>query len=301
LIQQFGEVRGNAVQSSTGRLTISKEKLRHVDQKENPHDTEEETPTMIINWLRQQQLEVNVAQSVLVQRLRDFGIPVGLPPGSRQLQEMDEADDIAKRVTVSTRSNPIECRVTLGRTQVGRKCVSPCQCIGSQKWVQFSVLNKLRRKDPQAWITCPTCRTAYRFDLLYSNADVKTSILSAVLDNLTVLRSAMALLLLSAVIWSHFLALIMRFLVSRSLWQKFPQWSKITRLPLAMKIWLGKLAFTFLWDRYIQFEKATIVDALANIETEWLEESLPCSTENGGVDDRVGDEGSEDSGEEEAQ
>lgn len=68
-----------------------------------------------------------------------------------------------------------------------------------------------------------------------------------------------------------------------------------------MKIWLGKLVFTFLWDRYIQFEKATIVDALANIETEWLEESLPCSTENGGVDGRVGDEGSEDSGEEKSQ
>lgn len=209
------------VESGPVPISMRTEKLRNDDQKKNSHGAaEDETSENVINWLRQQQLEVSMAQSNLVQRLRDYGIPVGLPPGSRPLQEKDEADDITKRVTVCTRSNPIECRVALGRAQLGRICVSPCQCTGSQKWVQFSVLNKLRRKDPQTWVTCPTCRTPYRFDLLYSNADAKTSVLSAVLDNLNVLRSAMAIILMSAVVWSHLPAFIMRILVSRAFWQK---------------------------------------------------------------------------------
>lgn len=60
-----------------------------------------------------------------------------------------------------------------------------------------------------------------------------------------------------------------------------------------MKIWLGKLAVTYLWDRYIQFEKASIVDALANVEAEWLEASLLSSTEHKTTDEEDGDQDSD--------
>ena len=42
-----------------------------------------------------------------------------------------------------------------------------------------------------------------------------------------------------------------------------------------MKIWVGKLILGYAWQRYQQFEKDYVVECLANIETEWLERTLP--------------------------
>lgn len=181
---------------------------------------EEESQEEVMNWLRQQQLEVSIAQANLIQKLRDFQIPVGLPPGSLRKQSEANADDLSQRIITSLPDNQIECRVTLDRVPFGRKCVAPCQCTGSQKWVQFAVLNKLRRKDAQAWVTCPTCRTPYRYDLLLAQSDFKSSLLSTALDNISVVRSVVAgVVVLSALkMGAHHL--LLRFLLSRSFWQQ---------------------------------------------------------------------------------
>ena len=65
---------------------------------------------------------------------------------SKQTEMRDD-----ERITESTPSNSGECRISLGRAPA-ETCVAPCGCTGSQKWVQFSQLNRLRRKDPSQWI-----------------------------------------------------------------------------------------------------------------------------------------------------
>lgn len=181
---------------------------------------EEESQEEVMNWLRQQQLEVSIAQANLIQKLRDFQIPVGLPPGSLRKQSEANADDLSQRIITSLPDNHIECRVTLDRVPFGRKCVAPCQCTGSQKWVQFAVLNKLRRKDAQAWVTCPTCRTPYRYDLLLAQSDFKSSLLSTALDNISVVRSVVAGVVVISALKMGVHHLLLRFLLSRSFWQQ---------------------------------------------------------------------------------
>lgn len=222
---QFSAVGADAVSSSiliqTSKKQLASESVVATADASATDDIPDESPEEIMNWLRQQQVEVSMAQTNLVQKLRDFGIPVGMPPGSLLQQHQDQnMDDLHNRVITSTHDNQIECRITLGRAQIGKKCVAPCQCTGSQKWVQFSVLNKLRRKDPRAWITCPTCRTPYRYDLLVAKSDLRTSLLSAVLDNLVVLRSFLAITLLSTAVIAGVPNSILRFLVSRFFWQR---------------------------------------------------------------------------------
>lgn len=51
-------------------------------------------------------------------------------------------------------------------------------------------------------------------------------------------------------------------------------------MPLALKIWLGKLAFEFLRDKYLKWEKNVVVDYLADLETKLVEESLPSSNDH---------------------
>lgn len=42
-----------------------------------------------------------------------------------------------------------------------------------------------------------------------------------------------------------------------------------------MKIWIGKVIVAHVWQRYQQYEKDYVIEYLANVETEWLERSLP--------------------------
>eukprot|EP00981_Chlorochromonas_danica_P001923 scaffold398_cov177-Ochromonas_danica.AAC.22 len=69
--------------------------------------------------------------------------------------------------------------------------------------------------------------------------------------------------------------LIEKFLVSKTFWQAYPHWSKIVSIPLALKIWLGKLVLQYLVEKYLWFEKTFLVDYLASLETSLIEESLP--------------------------
>jgi hypothetical protein len=187
-------------------------------------NSHEETKEEVSQHLQVEFASLSSIQNNLIQKLRNsHKIPVGQLPGSlRSHQHADStSDDITQRVITSTEDHPIECRITLDYAPIGSKCIAPCACTGSQKWVQFSVFNKLRRKDPGSYITCPTCRTPYRYDIFINQvSNLSTHLLSQVLDQMYYVRLvALGIVVISAGIlqapqW------ILRFLVSETLWKQ---------------------------------------------------------------------------------
>eukprot|EP01040_Poterioochromonas_malhamensis_P002021 gene2024-2157_t len=212
--------------------------------------------TSLIYYLQQEQILCSNAQQNILSYLKKQLIPVGSEP--RSLQTTSKVDLIEDRTITSTESHPIECRLTLDFAPPGAKCVAPCSCTGSQKWIQFSVLNKLRRKDPKQWITCPTCREPYKHELFASQGGLKSAVIGMLLERLNIIRG------------------LFRYLVSRSFWQMYPKlWIKLVHLPLVFKFWGGKMIASAIWDKYLLFEKLFIVSRLADVETRLIEESLP--------------------------
>lgn len=57
--------------------------------------------------------------------------------------------------------------------------------------------------------------------------------------------------------------------------QQFPQWSKVTHLPLALKFWGLKLAAQFAGDKYAQWERDVVLSYLTDVETKLIEDNLP--------------------------
>lgn len=58
---------------------------------------------------------------------------------------------------------------------------------------------------------------------------------------------------------------------------KFPQWSKLTHLPLALKFWGIKLAAQFAGEKYVQWERDVVLSYLTDMETKLIEENLPAT------------------------
>lgn len=173
----------------------------------------------LLRYLQNEQAAVTSAQ----QRIKDFlhskRISIGSDPvDPTKIKNVDD-DSIHHRLAVSTEDHPIECRITLDAAPPGAICVAPCGCSGSQKWVQFSVLNKLRRKEPQQWVTCQTCRQPFRFDLIAAHAGLKANLLATVLDNMNILRIALLALIGAVAYLLSVPAMVQSFLVSRTLWQ----------------------------------------------------------------------------------
>lgn len=198
-------------------LTGSASDVQHVES--HAHGSSGDQRHELLRYLQREQTAVLTAQSNLLQKLRAWKIAVGMDEGTLRTESELDSEDVTNRVIISTKENPIECRVTLDKAPFGSVCVAPCACSGSQKWVQFSVFNKLRRKDPKAWVNCPTCRTSYRYDLLLSNCGVNAALVGYGLDNMGTLR---LLSVLVATIAAHLLgayAQLSRFLVSKTFWQ----------------------------------------------------------------------------------
>jgi hypothetical protein len=173
----------------------------------------------ILTYLQQEQVACSNAQQSIIQTLRQYKIPIGSEPGSLRKLKTGLSNTIHDRVVTSTEDNEIECRVTLDRVPVGSKCVAPCGCTGSQKWIQFSVFNKLRRKEPEQWKTCQTCKQPFLHDLFTPYGGTKVALLGYVLDHRPLFRS---LALLVALFSSYVIGVqnwISRFLVSESFWQ----------------------------------------------------------------------------------
>jgi len=56
---------------------------------------------------------------------------------------------------------------------------------------------------------------------------------------------------------------------------QFPQWSKLTHLPLALKFWVVKILLQFVSEKYAQVERNVLLSYLADLETNLIEENLP--------------------------
>jgi hypothetical protein len=173
-----------------------------------------------ITFLQQEQSACSNSQQNLLKFLRSHKIPIGSEQGSlRNFLNSARFDRIEDRVITSTVEHPVECRITLDNAPAGSKCISPCLCSGSQKWVQFSVINKLRRKDPASWKICQTCRTPYRFDLFTAYSPISASIIGLMLDQMQIIRG---LVFMAAAIFSYLIqlpSLLLRYFVSKSFWQ----------------------------------------------------------------------------------
>jgi hypothetical protein len=126
-------------------------------------------------------------------------------------------------------------------TPVGSKCIAPCGCTGSQQWIQFSVLNRMRRSDPSQWITCQTCQQKFDYSSFITYGGSTGNIISTILDNPNILRGALGGV--TAILCYTFSLgnLLMKFSLSRFFWQYYPQWSRILNLPLVLKFWGGKV------------------------------------------------------------
>jgi hypothetical protein len=173
----------------------------------------------VSTFLQQEQILCVNAQQQIVNYLRQKGIPLGSGPGVlRAIREKD--DSINGRVTTSRSDNDIECRITLGKAPIGARCISPCSCTGSQKWVQFSVLNRLRRKIPSEWKTCQTCREPYKYHLFTRYGNLHTEILRLLLDKRTVLRGILALFVVALLHGIDLPAILMKVTLSKFVWEQ---------------------------------------------------------------------------------
>ena len=142
-----------------------------------------------LQWLENEMTATSAAQSEILRQLRgQHLIPIGqLPRSLAHLRRhpdqasQEQEEDIKSRIVVSTSDNNVECRISLGRAPLGAVCVSPCGCVGSQKWIQFRELNTLRRKDPSQWAVCQTCQQKIEYDIFSHYGKTERVITSIVL------------------------------------------------------------------------------------------------------------------------
>ena len=210
-------------------LTYVSSSLSHVSSApSSPSDSS------ILNYLQQESAAVTAAQHSIQQFLLSKNIPVGLGPvaskairerASRQAAALsaEGSDDPTKfsnyKIAMSTAENDITCRISLARVPLGRKCVAPCGCAGSQEWVQFAELNRLRRLEPQQWRVCQTCRQPFDYSAVQMFGGVRGNLLTTLLDHMTVLRTLTAAVLVGVLTFFRASSILLRILTSRALWQ----------------------------------------------------------------------------------
>lgn len=165
------------------------------------------------------------AQQSLSGFLHSNKISIGMKPGSirSRLYQRSRANAI-----ISTEENKIECRVALGRAPLGVKCVAPCACTGSQKWIQFSELNKLRRKDPEQWTVCRTCQQKFDYAAYDAYGGVGAAIVGYVLEHRALSRSVLLVSLAGVLQFLRAPLWLLRLLTSRALWMKVSRLFKVT-------------------------------------------------------------------------
>ena len=211
-------------------------------------------------------------------KIRNFLISKRIPIGGTPRSLKDAGDDVNRKVKValSTEDNDFECRVTLGKAPVGRKLIAPCGCTGSQEWIQFAELNRLRRKEPDQWVTCQTCQQKYDYAPIHENGSVLGNIISHVLDNTKILRTAAAVVA-SAIVFNAPVNIgVMRIFTSKAFWQSYPKWSKIVHLPLVLKFFFGKIVFSKMYELY-RYGENKMIEYLTEIETSIIESNLKVS------------------------
>lgn len=159
------------------------------------------------------------AQESLKNFLCTHAIPVNGLAGSLRAAEGAKEDAITSRIVVSSEGNNIECRIALGKAPIGSKCIAPCGCTGSQKWIQFSEFNMLRRRDPQQWIRCPTCQQQFQYDIFTSYGGLSGNILGLALNYPLLLRAVMTALGGTLAIGINIPSMLLAGITSKTLWQ----------------------------------------------------------------------------------
>lgn len=131
------------------------------------------------------------------------------------------------KVTMSVEGKEIDCRISLGKIPAGRKAIAPCQCTGSQQWIQYSTYNKLRRKDPSQWKVCRTCQSPFvsisSDDEVFESSgrsQILASLLGMVLDHRSIVRTQIAVLMIGLGYFTRIHKQILKFLVSKQFWQQ---------------------------------------------------------------------------------
>ena len=158
------------------------------------------------------------AQQNIQNFLKTKGVEIGVNPFLNR-RSMKRLNDVRSRIVMSTDENNVECRISLGKAPTGSKCIAPCGCSGSQKWVQFSEFNRLRRKDPSQWETCKTCQQRFETEVFSAFGGVKANLIGYMLDNRNLLRGAgSAVIALLMYVFSAPM-LLSRVVTSRMLWQ----------------------------------------------------------------------------------
>jgi hypothetical protein len=222
----------------------------------------------LLDYLQKESLALSNHHQSLRTFLNIKRIPIGLST------RVTAHKNVTHEITLSTTSNDVECRVSLGRAPIGSKCLAPCGCSGSQKWIQFNVLNRLRRKDPDQWKICRTCKNSFNYEAIYQYGGVKGNLLSLVLDRKQYLRVSEVCALLCCLMTMHFPKQLVRLLVSKSLWQQFPRWSRIVHLPFVFQIWGLRLGYQHLQIFLERLENLAVL-YLSELETKIIEKNLP--------------------------
>lgn len=170
-----------------------------------------------VKFLQNELAAVGAAQQKILGFLGQKNIHIGQLPTSK-LKTVD-VDDIRSRIAVSTEENNIECRVALAKAPVGSKCIAPCGCVGSQKWIQFSEFNKLRRNDPAQWIFCPNCQQKYLVNEFTNYGGINANLVGVALNNMSLVRVAVMLSLLASGTMLSVHKIVLRLLTSHVFWQ----------------------------------------------------------------------------------
>lgn len=234
----------------------------------------------VLTFLQRESSSVSASKSAVEGFLLGRGIYVGNhnKPKATSMRGRDRI-----RIALSTDDNNLECRVALCKAVVGSKVIAPCRCSGSQEWVQFSELNRLRRRDPKQWTICPTCQAKFDFSIVRDYGGVVGNIVTMILDNKVMMRSVILCTstILGIVFKVH--TLFLRLLTSKVFWNLYPQWSKIVHLPLVLKYWGGKILLQYLARLYLNVE-SYFCEHLATVETALVEPGLPVEDEEEGID-----------------
>ena len=228
---------------------------------------------VLLSYLQKESNAVSSAQQSIKSFLNTKHISIDVS-NSTNMNKIKSSKRVRHLITLSTKSNNIECRVSLERAPINSKCIAPCACSGTQKWIQFSLLNKLRRKDPDQWKVCRTCQQKFDYSFVNKYGGIYGNLLTVLLDNPLILRTLIGLMLGIAIVTFQLPMLVTRVLVSKIFWQAYPRWSRLTHLPFVFLIWGAKIALQNIFDLYLVYEKKLMM-LLTQIESSIVEPMLP--------------------------
>lgn len=144
----------------------------------------------------------------------------------------------------------------------------------TNKWIQFSTYNKLRRKDPIQWKTCKTCNSLYIQDITIKYGGTIGNFVSIVLDNPVLIKIILSFIVVTLTSILQLQNLLSRILVSKIFWLKWSSWSKVTHLPFVLQLWGIRVLLMQAFSYYLELEKKIIL-VLADLETSIVEPKLP--------------------------